>query len=313
MTRFSSQEIIDRAGRVGVLMGGQSAEREISLKSGNQIHTALTRAGIEAVAMLWEDDVLETLSSARIDRIFIALHGRGGEDGHLQGMLDLMKIPYTGSGVLGSALAMDKIRCKQLWHSLGIPTPHFATVKRAAQTLRDDVPNFPVMVKPAREGSSIGITKVNGKSELNDAIRKASKYDDDVLIEQWIAGEEYTLSILGDETLPIIKLETPHEFYDFEAKYHADTTNYLCPCGLDEKIEQQFAALGLRAFEAVGASGWGRIDFMVDDAQRPWMIEVNTVPGMTDHSLVPMAAAAAGITFDELVVRILATSLVDKT
>ena len=301
--------IIRRAGRVGVLMGGLSAEREISLQSGAMIFAALAKMGVDVVKLVWEDDLNACLAGASFDRIFIALHGRGGEDGQVQGLLGLMGIPYTGSGVLGSALAMDKIRSKQIWQACNIPTPAFSfcTVDRPVK--ENEIKQFPVMVKPSREGSSIGISKVNDASQLGASLEAAFAYDESVLVEQFVEGDEYTLSILAQQTLPIIRLETPNEFYDYEAKYLSDNTRYHCPSGLDAEIESQCAALGLRAFNALGASGWGRVDFMLTSGSEPRFIEVNTVPGMTDHSLVPMAAAAAGIDFNELVVRVLASSL----
>ncbi|MGR8946878.1 MAG: D-alanine--D-alanine ligase [Gammaproteobacteria bacterium] len=297
-----------KVGRVGVLMGGLSAEREISLKSGEMIYSALRRAGVDAVRLIWDQNLEKTLASDDYDRIFIALHGRGGEDGQVQGLLSLKGVPYTGSGVLGSALSMDKIRSKQIWTACDIPTPEFYCLERARKQILPDIRNYPVMVKPSREGSSIGISKVNDQLQLQGAIDTAFEYDDCILIEQYIEGNEYTLSILEPDALPIIRLETPNEFYDYEAKYVSDSTKYHCPAGLSAEIEANCAELGLRAFRALGANGWGRVDFMLDAEQRPQFIEVNTVPGMTDHSLVPMAAAAAGITFEDLVVKILATS-----
>lgn len=300
--------IAKEAGRVGVLMGGQSAERDISLKSGEMIFQALLRAGVNAVKLLWNDDLEQTLNADTYDRVFIALHGRGGEDGQIQGLLGLRGVPYTGSNVLGSALSMDKVRTKQLWQSAKIPTPAFEIISR---DLLDDLPSnirFPVMVKPAREGSSIGIAKVDNQAALKEAVENAMAYDSIVMIERFVAGTEYTLSILNERTLPIIRLETANEFYDYDAKYLSNETKYHCPAGLEQQAEADYAALGLRAFKLLGASGWGRVDFMLDDELGPQLIEVNTVPGMTDHSLVPMAAAAAGIDFEQLVVRVLSTS-----
>ena len=303
------QSVMARLGRVGVLMGGISAEREISLKSGEMIFDALVSSGVDAVKLVWNDNLNATLTSEDFDRIFIALHGRGGEDGQVQGLLGLMGIPYTGSDVLGSALAMDKIRSKQIWKSCNIPTPGFLHCTVDTRAKNSEIRQFPVMVKPAREGSSIGISKVAEQDQLQSALDAAFAYDDVVLVEQFVEGHEYTLSILGQRSLPIIRLETPNEFYDYEAKYLLDNTRYHCPSGLDKNIETQCAELGLRAFKALGASGWGRVDFILDQNDNPQFIEVNTVPGMTDHSLVPMAAAAAGIGFKELVIQILAESL----
>jgi D-alanine-D-alanine ligase len=303
------RRVVACAGRVIVLMGGKSAERAVSLRSGASVLAALRSAGVDAVAVDWQSDLLEQLASARADRVFIALHGRGGEDGCVQGALEVAGIPYTGSGVLGCALAMDKVRAKQVWRACGLPTPEF-------RLATDGVPldetltalGLPLMVKPAREGSSIGVAKVERAVDLVGAVADARRFDHDVLLERFVAGGEYTLSIVGGRALPIIKLETPRAFYDYEAKYHADSTRYLCPAGLTAAQEQSFAALGLRAFAALGAYGWGRVDFMVDADGAPWLIELNTVPGMTDHSLVPMAARRAGWSFEDLVIEILATS-----
>lgn len=303
------ESLIGRLGRVGVLMGGISAEREISLKSGEMVFSALAESGVDTVKLVWNDDLNATLASEKFDRVFVALHGRGGEDGQVQGLLGLMGIPYTGSGVLGSALAMDKIRSKQIWKSCDIPTPEFLYCGVDNPLKNSQISQFPVMVKPAREGSSIGISKVTGPEQLKASCDAAFAYDDAILVEQFVDGDEYTLSILGEQTLPIIRLETSNEFYDYEAKYLSDNTRYHCPSGLDKNLELKCAELGLRAFKALGAAGWGRVDFILDRDGNPQFIEVNTVPGMTDHSLVPMAAAAAGIDFKELVIRILAASL----
>ena len=294
-------------GRIAVLMGGDSAEREISLVSGAAVLNAMHEAGIDAHAIDAADgQLLDKLVQGNFDQAFIALHGRGGEDGVIQGLLESIKLPYTGSGVLGSALGMDKLRTKQVWQSAGLPTPGFAVLKNAADVRRvRDTLQYPVMVKPSHEGSSIGISKVNSADGLMAAWQRAAQYDEAVLVEQWIEGKEYTAGILGDEALPLICLETPNSFYDYAAKYEADTTRYLIPCGLNEEKEAELQALSLAAFSADGASGWGRIDFMLDSDGAPWLIEVNTVPGLTDHSLVPMAAKARGIEFGQLVCRIL--------
>jgi D-alanine-D-alanine ligase len=294
-------------GRVAVLMGGCSAERAISLLSGTAVLRALQDAGIDARGVDTADtDLLDTLVKGGFSRAFIALHGRGGEDGVIQGLLESIGLPYTGSGVLGSALGMDKLRTKQVWQSAGLPTPGFAVLASAADVARvQDTLHYPLMVKPAREGSSIGITKVDGPGGLLAAWELAARYDDSVLAEQWIEGAEYTAGILGDEALPLICLETPNAFYDYAAKYEADSTRYLIPCGLPAAKEAGLQAMSLAAFAAIGASGWGRVDFMLDAAGQAWLIEVNTVPGLTDHSLVPMAARARGIDFGQLVCRIL--------
>lgn len=307
-------EVITQAGRVAVLMGGPSAEREISIKSGAAVVAALQRAGVQAFAVLWNGKLLDDLAPHRVDRVFIALHGRGGEDGQVQGALEVMGLPYTGSGVLGCALSMDKVRTKQVWQSIGLPTPEFCIADEAADPAAICTQiGLPLVVKPAHEGSSIGVSKVETIAELPAALATARRYDSLVLVERWITGGEYTLSIVGEQTLPLIKLETPRQFYDYEAKYFSDTTRYLLPCGLDQRHEQELAAMGMRAFAAIGATGWGRVDFMLDRNGAPWLIELNTVPGMTDHSLVPMAAAAAGIPFEELVVRILSSSFQQRT
>jgi D-alanine-D-alanine ligase len=298
-------------GKVVVLMGGSSAEREISLNSGTAVLQALQTAGIDAHGVDAADEQLhDTLAKGGFDRAFIALHGRGGEDGVIQGLLESIGLPYTGSDVLGSALGMDKLRTKQVWQSAGLPTPGFAVLSSAADVGRvKDGLQYPVIVKPSHEGSSIGITKVDEAEGLMAAWRLASQYDECVLAEQWVEGVEYTAGILGDDVLPLICLETPNTFYDYAAKYEADTTRYLIPCGLSAMQEAELQTMSLAAFTAVGATGWGRVDFMLDADGHPWLIEVNTVPGLTDHSLVPMAASATGIDFDRLVCRILDTSL----
>ena len=296
-------------GRVAVLLGGVSAEREISLHSGSAVVDSLRHRGVDVQGIdTAEADALQQLQEGGFDRAFIMLHGRGGEDGVIQGALELLQLPYTGSGVLGSALAMDKARTKWVWQASGLPTPYFHLVGSDSDLNRLEERELPMIAKPAHEGSSIGMSKVNRLDDITSAWEQARAFDDEVLFEQWIEGDEFTVAILGAEALPVIRLETPHEFYDYEAKYHASTTRYLCPCGLEAELESEIQSLALRAFRAVGASGWGRVDLIIDRHARPQLIEVNTVPGMTDHSLVPMAARAAGIDFDELVMRILATS-----
>ena len=286
-------------------------KREISLRSGHAVLAALQAAGVDAHAVDAADaDLLPQLTGGGFDRAFIALHGRGGEDGVIQGLLETIGMPYTGSGVLGSALGMDKLRTKQIWQSAGIPTPAFSALPDAAAvTVARNTLAYPVIIKPAHEGSSIGVSKVESPEGLLAAWEQAAQYDDSIIAEQWIHGVEYTAGILQDTALPLIRLETPNLFYDYAAKYQADTTRYLIPCGLGEVREAQLQSLSLAAFLAVGASGWGRVDFMLDAAGQPWFIEVNTVPGLTDHSLVPMAARAAGTDFAALVCRILDTSL----
>lgn len=298
-------------GKVAVLMGGDSAEREISLRSGRAVLDALRRQcvdahGIDAAGR----GLLDVLRADAYERVFIMLHGRGGEDGVIQGALEAIGLPYTGSGVLGSALGMDKLRTKQVWMGQGLPTPDFRLLRAEADLDGIEAElQFPCMIKPAREGSSIGMTKVEQAGQLAAAWQLASRYDDEVIAEQWVSGPEYTAAIVNDQALPLIRLETPRTFYDYEAKYQASDTRYICPCGLDPHMERRFQQLARAAFEAVGANGWGRVDFILDAEDNPQLIEVNTVPGMTDHSLVPMAARAAGISFEELVIRILATSL----
>jgi len=297
-------------GRVAVLYGGKSAEREVSLKSGAAVIDALTRAGVDVVAIDVGDDLLDRLQSEKIDRAFIILHGRGGEDGSMQGLLECLGIPYTGSGILASALAMDKLRTKQVWQSLGIPTPRHAVLASESDCLKASMElGFPLIVKPAHEGSSIGMAKVNSEQELVAAWQDAAKYDSQVLVEQWIHGPEFTIAVLRGQVLPPIALGTPHVFYDYDAKYIANDTQYRIPCGLDSVKEQELIDLTARACDAIGIEGWGRLDVMQDEQGQFWLLEVNTAPGMTDHSLVPMAARAAGLDFQQLVLAILAASV----
>ena len=300
-------------GRVAVLYGGKSAEREVSLKSGAAVIGALTEAGVDVVAIDVGDDLLARLQSEKIDRAFIILHGRGGEDGSMQGLLECLGIPYTGSGILASALAMDKLRTKQVWQSLGIPTPRHAVLASESDCLRASTElGFPLLVKPAHEGSSIGMAKVNSEQELVAAWRDAANYDSQVLVEQWIHGPEFTIAVLRGQVLPPIALGTPHVFYDYDAKYIANDTQYRIPCGLDSAKEQELIDLTARACDAIGIEGWGRLDVMQDEQGRFWLLEVNTAPGMTDHSLVPMAARAAGLDFQQLVLAILAESVATR-
>ena len=293
-------------GKVAVLLGGTSAEREISLMSGNGVLKALRAKGVDAHAFDPSERDLEDLLKQRFARAFIALHGRFGEDGTVQGVLEWLGIPYTGSGVLASALAMDKLRTKLLWHAEGLPTPPYevlgkeSDLKAVAKRL-----GTPLFVKPACEGSSVGMTKVRAAAALEEAYALAVNYDPVVIAEKLIDGPELTAAILGDEVLPMIRIETPREFYDYEAKYIANDTRYLVPCGLPEKKELQLRQLCLRAFRALGCRGWGRVDLMLDKRGRPYLLEVNTAPGMTDHSLVPMAARAAGLSYEDLCLRIL--------
>lgn len=300
-----------RFGKVAVLFGGTSAERQISLISGQAVLQALQAQGLDAHAVdPAECNLFTTLPD--YDRVFIVLHGRGGEDGTLQGALELLGLPYTGSGVLASALGMDKARTKQLWLGCGLPTPAYRRLKNDTDFAAVVAElGAPLMVKPAREGSSIGMRKVTSASELAEAYAFAAQYDSDVIVERWISGSEYTVAILGEQALPVIRLVTDHDFYDFDAKYQSSTTQYLCPCGLPAAKETELQAIAAEAFSAVGACGWGRIDAMMDQGGNFWLLEINTVPGMTDHSLVPMAANAAGLDFQQLVLTILAQTLKD--
>jgi len=292
--------------KVAVILGGKSAEREVSLKSGALVLAALRARGMEAHAFDPAEQGIEALIAGRYERAFIALHGRFGEDGTLQGALEWLGLRYTGSGVLGSALAMDKLRAKRLWMAEGLPTPPFESLG-AKSDLRAVAKRLglPLMVKPVNEGSSLGMSKVRVADELEEAYALAVNYDRAVIAEKFVEGTELTAGILDEEALPLIKLETPRDFYDYQAKYLADDTRYLIPCGLPAAREREMQQLCLRAFRALGCSGWGRVDLMLDRAGDPWLLEVNTVPGMTDHSLVPMAARAAGLTYEDLCMRIL--------
>jgi D-alanine-D-alanine ligase len=297
-------------GKVAVLMGGTAAEREISLRSGNAVFQALQQQGVDVVAIDVTASPIDALANIKVDRVFNIIHGRGGEDGVLQAILGVLGLPYTGSGVLASALSMDKLRTKLCWQGLGLATPKWFVL----QTENDvDVCiaqlGFPVIVKPAQEGSSIGMSKANNREELVEALKLAKQFNCDVYAEQWVQGQEYTVGVLDGEALPVIRLETPNEFYDFDAKYRANTTKYHCPCGLSAEREQQLQALAVQACRGLQVKGWARVDVFIDSQDRSQLIEVNTVPGMTDHSLVPMAAKAAGIDFNQLVWRILETSM----
>ncbi|MBV0932698.1 D-alanine--D-alanine ligase [Marinobacterium weihaiense] len=299
-------------GRVAVIMGGTSAEREISLRSGEAVLNGLQGAGVDAFAIdlgsSGASPVAQLLDS-EFDRAFLILHGRGGEDGTIQGVLEMMGKPYTGSGVAASALGMDKLRCKQLWQGAGLPTPAFAVLDEYADLAEvEAVLGYPLMVKPAHEGSSIGMSKVRNRSELETAFAAAREYDRCVLAEQWVNGPEFTIALLNGQALPVIRLETPHDFYDFDAKYSAGDTHYHFETGLDVEQTARLQQLALRAFDVAGCRAWGRVDAMMDADGHFQLLEVNTAPGMTDHSLVPMAAARAGIDFEQLVVNILATA-----
>jgi D-alanine-D-alanine ligase len=296
-------------GRVAVLMGGRSAEREISLISGQAVLNSLQSQGIDAYGIDVNFDIAHELAQGDFDRAFIVLHGRGGEDGEIQGFLQAVNLPYTGNSVASSVLSMNKRISKNNWIQQGLPTARYARVNAETELeqLVADL-GLPLFIKPVNEGSSIGMSRVEHIDDLAGAIELALRYDTDVIAEQWINGEEYTVAIVDGITLPAIRLKTPHAFYDYEAKYQANTTEHLCPCGLDGETESQMQAIALAAFNNLGMQGWGRIDMMRDQQGAFYLLEANSVPGMTDHSLVPMAAKQYGWSFDDLVWRILETS-----
>ncbi len=296
----------NRFGKVAVLLGGKSAERPVSLKSGGMVLAALRSRGVDAHAFDPAERGLDEILDERFDCAFIVLHGRFGEDGTIQGVLEWLGIPYTGSGVLASALAMDKLRTKLLWQAGGIPTPPWEILRADSDfgAIAGRL-GMPLMVKPVNEGSSIGMSKVRAAGALDEAYACAVNYDRTVIAEKFIEGSELTASILGEQALPLIRLETPRDFYDYDAKYTADDTRYILPCGLPEAREREIQELCLAAFRALGCRGWGRVDLMLDRAGEPYLLEVNTAPGMTDHSLVPMAARAIGLSYEDLCVRIL--------
>jgi D-alanine-D-alanine ligase len=289
---------------IAVLMGGNSAERAVSLNSGEAVYQALKNQNIECFKFDWQGDNLDELWSQSFDKAFIVLHGRGGEDGTIQLQLEQRNIAYTGTNSLSSEQCMNKATTKAIWaqHDLLLAPSVLANIGEPTSII-----DFPLSwaVKPILEGSSIGISKVTHAKELDKALALAWKYDDQALIEQWIEGEEYTVSILGKKTLPVIQIIADHGFYDYESKYYSDETQYLCPCGLPNALEQQLQSIALDAFNIMGAKTWGRVDFILDKDQKPYLLEINTVPGMTSHSLVPMAAKAIGLSFDELVLTIL--------
>lgn len=304
---------LSKFGKIGVLFGGNSAERAISLRSGNAVLSALENLGADVVGIdvRFDENLFNQLQN--IDAAFIALHGRGGEDGVIQAILQALNIPYTGSGVAASAIAMDKLKTKYIWAGMGLPTPKFQAIKSREQI--KGVINAlggSVMVKPPHEGSSIGMSRASNETELLAAFEKAQEHDEEILLETWVDGPEFTCTILNGEALPVIRLKTPNEFYDFDAKYQSNSTEYLIPCSLSEQQEAQLKALSLQAFQAVGCEGWGRVDSMMDEAGNFWLLEVNTVPGMTDHSLVPMAAKAQGYSFEQLVEVILQSTQSDR-
>ena len=297
-------------GRVGVIYGGNSSEREISLLTGSAIVEALRNLGIDTVAIDIKDQSIEEIAAANIDRAFIAVHGPGGEDGTLQGALEYLGIPYTGSGVMASALAMDKLRCKQIWKGIDLPTTDFASLDNNTdwqQTI--DQLGGCLVVKPACEGSSVGMSIAESAEQLQQAWQLASKYDAKVIAEPRLRGEEYTVAILGKRALPSIRIQANATFYDYEAKYLSDKTEYFCPSGLDTKREKELAQLCIDAFNSIGGEGWGRVDVMTDLNGKFYILEVNTVPGMTSHSLVPMAGKADGLNFEALVLAILQESI----
>jgi D-alanine-D-alanine ligase len=297
-------------GKVAVLYGGWAAERPVSLKSGAAVLAALQASGVDAHGIDVDRNIIKILQNGGFDRVFNILHGAGGEDGVLQGALEILGIPYTGCGVMASAISMDKLMTKRVWAGAGLPTPAYRVL--TAETDFEAVVaelGLPLMVKPATEGSSIGMSKVKAAAELAGAYHKAAECSAVVIAEQWITGAEYTAGIVAGESLPLIRLEVPGEFYDYQAKYISDDTRYFCPCGLESVDEQAMQTLAQQAFAAVGGRGWGRVDLMRDAHGKAWLIEVNTNPGMTDHSLVPMGARAIGMDFNALVVRILEITL----
>ena len=301
-------------GKVAVLLGGRSAEREVSLKSGAAVMAALLRSGVDAHPFDPAVQNLQALVDDGFDRVFIALHGRYGEDGTVQGALELLGIPYTGSGVMASALGMDKWRCKMVWQAAGLPVPDYALLDEHSDW--NDVAQklgLPLFVKPANEGSSVGICKVKTSGELPAAYREAARHDPLVLAERFLGGGEYTVAILGEQALPVIKIEPANEFYDYEAKYLRNDTRYLCPSNLSDAQEAEMKRLAKQAFALIGGQGWGRVDFLMDESGKQYLLEANTSPGMTDHSLVPMAARQAGLSFEQLVLRILALAALGQS
>ncbi|EPN9527588.1 D-alanine--D-alanine ligase [Cronobacter malonaticus] len=301
------------AEKIAVLLGGNSAERDVSLQSGSAVLAGLKEAGVDAHAVDPRDVCVTTLKEEGFDKVFIALHGRGGEDGTLQGMLEYLGLPYTGSGVMASAITMDKLRTKLLWQGAGLPVAPWVALERQDITgglseslsARIAALGLPVIVKPSREGSSVGMSKVDSAEALLPALKLAFEHDSEVLVEKWLSGPEFTVAILGDESLPSIRIQPAGVFYDYEAKYLSDETQYFCPAGIDAEREQALQALVMDAWRVLGCRGWGRVDVMQDSDGEFYLLEVNTAPGMTSHSLVPMAARQAGMSFSQLVVRIL--------
>jgi D-alanine-D-alanine ligase len=296
-------------GKVAVLMGGSSGEREISLRSGAAVLKALLNNEIDAHGVDVDKHIFSVLQENNFDRAFIALHGCGGEDGAMQGGLEMLGLPYTGSDVMASSICMNKMMTKKLWTVAGVQSPKFMSVDETVDYQQVVMAlGIPFVIKPSLEGSSLGIHKVSDEQEFKAAIQDAQKYQGALMAEQWVDGSEYTVAVLDGVALPVIKLETPHEFYDFEAKYQANDTRYILPCGLDKIKENVLKIEALNAFNTTSATGWGRVDVIIDEYEKHWFLEVNTVPGMTNHSLVPMAAVSAEINFDQLVLKILDTS-----
>ncbi len=305
-----SAALQDKFGKVAVLYGGWAAERPVSLKSGAAVLKGLQESGVDAIGIDVDRNIINVLQDGKFDRVFNILHGAGGEDGVLQGTLEILGIPYTGCGVMASAISMDKLMTKRVWAGAGLPTPAYRVLTADTDFAAVVAElGLPLMVKPATEGSSIGMSKVKAAADLAGAYHKAAECSSVVIAEQWVTGAEYTAGIVAGESLPLIRLEVPGEFYDYEAKYISDDTRYFCPCGLAAAEEQAMQVLAQQAFAAVGGRGWGRVDMMRDASGKAWLIEVNTNPGMTDHSLVPMGARAVGMDFNALVVRILETTL----
>lgn len=289
---------------IAVLMGGNSAEREVSLNSGNAVYRSLKSQGIDCFKFDWQGDNLNALWDRKFDKVFIILHGRGGEDGYIQQQLEQRNIAYTGSNPSASKRCMNKATTKEVWAEHGLPLSPSILLGANEKIPTIDFP-LPWAVKPILEGSSVGISKVENIADLDEALKLAWQYDEYALIEQWIDGEEYTISILHEKALPVIQIKVPDGFYDYQSKYLSTETQYLCPCKLSKSKQQELQKIALQAFSVIGAKTWGRVDFMLDKNNNPYLIEINTVPGMTSHSLVPMAAKAAGLSFDELVLSIL--------
>ena len=313
MTDVSPNKSIQAFGKVAVLMGGWAAERGVSLKSGQAVLEGLIKQGVDAHKVDADRNVIDVLRAEKFDCAFNILHGRGGEDGEIQGLLEISQIPYTGCGVMASAISMDKLMTKRLWSGANLPTPFFEILDENSdfESVVEKL-GLPLMVKPAQEGSSIGMTKVTDVNQLKPAYEKAAECDSIVFAEQWVTGKEFTVAILGDQVLPPINIVANTDFYDFDAKYESNETQYHCPCGLESDKETELKKLSQIAFEILGGKGWGRVDLMQDASDKFWLIEVNTTPGMTDHSLVPMAAKQHGLSFSELTVEILKTAGIGK-